>query len=136
MASSTAVRICGEVRSIQVCAELLHDFRRQVPVRFSRFGFGGDIRLPDGEVLAETRGEPAGSGQSHRPDPGEHRADLAAGPDPGVAADLSDRFEVGQPVQEGLHVGSAQRRRVFAAVLAHPQRLRQPCQAADVVAHR
>ena len=119
-----------------MCAQLPHDFRRQVPVRFSRFGFGGHVRLPDGEVLAQSGGEPAGAGQSHRPDAGEHRADLAAGPDPGVAADLSDRFEVGQPVQERLHVGSPQHRWVFAAVGTHAQRLRQPHQAADVVTHR
>jgi hypothetical protein len=84
---------------------------------------GRYISLPDGEVFAKSGRDPAGAGQSHRPDAGEHRADFAAGPDPGVVADLPDGFEVGQPVQEGLHVDSSEHRRVFTAVLPHPQRL-------------
>ena len=60
--------------------------------------------------------------------------DLAAGPEAGVTADLPGRLQIGQPVQERLHVGTAQRGRMLAAVRAHPQRLRQAHQAADVVA--
>ena len=119
-----------------MCAQLLHDFRRQVPVRFSWFGFGGHVRLSDGEVLAETGRDPAGPGQAHGADAGEHDADLTAGPDPGIAADLPTRFQVGQPVQERLHVSAAQRCGCSPRSVTHPQRLRQPRQAADVVAHR
>jgi hypothetical protein len=50
---------------IQVRAQLGHDFRSQVWVRFSRFGFSGLIRLPNHEVFAQSGHEVAGSGQCH-----------------------------------------------------------------------
>lgn len=52
-----------------------------------------------------------------------------------VGADLALGLLVGEPVEEVLDIGSAQRRRVLAAVGAHPLALRQPGQAADVVTH-
>ena len=77
VANSTAVRIPGEVSSSR-CAELPHDFRCQVPVGFCRFGFGRHVSLPNDEVLAQSGGDGAGSGQPHGADAGEHGTNLAA----------------------------------------------------------
>jgi hypothetical protein len=44
---------------MQVRAELGHDLRRQVPIRFAWFGFGGYVADGDREVLAKAGGDSA-----------------------------------------------------------------------------
>ncbi len=61
-------------------------------------------------------------------------ADLTAAPKAGVAGQPACRPQVGEPLQERLHVGAAQRGGLLTTVSTCPQALRQARQAADVVA--
>jgi len=118
-----------------VGADLPHDLRGQVAAGLAGLGLGRHVVTVQREVLTQTRRRCARPSQAQRSGAGRHSADLAAGPDAGITADLPIGFQIGQSVQEGFHVGAAQRGWGLAAVGAPTQRLGQTGQAADVVAH-
>lgn len=121
---------------VQMGAQLAHDLRGQVAGGLGGLRLVRHVGDADREVLAQTRRWSSGPRQARGPSRRQHLADLTAGSDPPVDADGAGGLLVGKPVQEELHVGSAERGGDLPAVGAHPQTLRQPGHAADVMADR
>jgi hypothetical protein len=97
------------LEGVEVSAENSHDFRREVAAGFAAFGLGGDVAALDGEIAGQSRRCLSRPGQAEGADARRSLAHVTADAIAAVSADLADRLQVGQPVQEILDVATAQR---------------------------
>ena len=119
---------------VEVGAQDGHDLRRHVAAGFAAFGFGGDVAAFDGEIAGQPGCCLARPGQAEGADAGQHLAHVTADAVAPVSADLADRLQVGQPVEEVLDVVAAQRRSDESTIGSAVEELRQQAQRVDLAA--
>ena len=122
----------GRLKGVQVSAQDRHDLRRQVTARFAALRVGGDVGASDGDVTGQPGRGLAGPGQAQGADPGQYRPHIPADHVPAVAADPAICLQVGDPVEEALHVAAAQRGRVASLIWPAVQVLRQQPHIVDL----